>query len=328
MYSKDLKEKICQARMMGQSWGTISVNFNVPKSSCCKIVKNIGAQRPLSKKPNLKVTGNVKKRLILAIQNMKETNARITASSLIEKSNIRLSKSTVQRFLKNEGFKYMNSKKEIVRTQKHKNDRKEICQKWLIAGTSSKNIVFTDETRYNLDGPDNDMSWQQTTCRRKQPRRQQGGGGIMIWGMLLPSGKLCYVEVCGTLNSAKYIKILSEFALPIINLLLDDNFLLQQDNAPAHMSSATQLFLESKGVELLGWPSKSPDLNVIENVWQLLANRIYRNGAVRNVMDLREKIDEAVTEFNEQSNHGRSIYHSFGKRILECYERSGNLVKV
>ena len=120
--------------MSGTNDGTIIgnnfyVNFKVPKSSCCKIVKNIGAQRPLSKKPNLKVTGNVKKRLILAIQNMKETNARITASSLIEKSNIRLSKSTVQRFLKNEGFKYMNSKKEIVLTQKHKDLRKEIQTK-------------------------------------------------------------------------------------------------------------------------------------------------------------------------------------------------------
>ena len=127
MYSKYLKENICQARMMGQSWGTISVNFNVPKSSCCKIVKNIGAQWPFSKKPNLKVTGNVKKRLILAIQNMKETNARITAS---------------RKFVKNS---------------------------WLLV---SKKIVFTDETRYNIDGPDNDMSWQQTTCRRKAARRR------------------------------------------------------------------------------------------------------------------------------------------------------------
>ena len=80
--------------------------------------------------------------------------------------------------------------------------------------------------------------------------RQQGGGGIMVWGMLLPSGQLHLKEISGIINSSKYCQLLSNFALPMISSTLDTDWLLQQDNAPAHKSEATQLFLESRGVDV------------------------------------------------------------------------------
>ena len=54
---------------------------------------------------------------------------------------------TVQRFMKNEGYKYINWKKEIVLSEAQKAARAEMCKKWLIEGVTSQNIVFTDETR-------------------------------------------------------------------------------------------------------------------------------------------------------------------------------------
>ena len=42
MYSKDLKEKICNARSKGMSWNNISTVFDVPKSSCGTFFKEDG----------------------------------------------------------------------------------------------------------------------------------------------------------------------------------------------------------------------------------------------------------------------------------------------
>lgn len=36
-------------------------------------------------------------------------------------------------------------------------------------------------------------------------------------------------------------------------------------------------FFEEQDVKLFSWPARSPDLNPIENVWALLARKVYPN---------------------------------------------------
>ncbi|GBL74331.1 Transposable element Tc3 transposase [Araneus ventricosus] len=56
------------------------------------------------------------------------------------------------------------------------------------------------------------------------------------------------------------------------------NWQYQHDDAPIHTSNATKNYLNSKNVTVLEWPPMSPDLNPIENMWNIMAGKVYENG--------------------------------------------------
>jgi transposase len=327
MYSDDLVRKVQAARRKGCSWKHLQSIFDLPRTTCRNFVRKDGHEKGVQQGNNIKVRGAIKKRLKAAVRCFMQKGERITAPKLLAKTNVDVTTRTVQRFLHREGLKYRTPQNCVLLSDDHKKKRRHICQKWLIAGESNRSIVFSDESRFSLDGPDHIKSWQCSSSRKKRQIRQQGGGGVMLWGMLFSTGRLHLLEIKGNLNSKKYCELLNTFALPLIRAEYDQDFVLQQDNAPAHASEETQLFLEEKGVSVMEWPARSPDLNVIENCWQVLKMHVYENGGAKNVVQLRQKIAAAQRHFNDSPDIGKRIYGSFGKRVLQCYERKGELLQ-
>lgn len=72
------------------------------------------------------------------------------------------------------------------------------------------------------------------------------------------------------------------------------------------------------------WPARSPDLNIIENVWSMLAQIVYDGKQFANKDDLWSAIDRAVEILNTEKRASlEALYQSIPKRLLSVIDKKG-----
>ena len=72
-----------------------------------------------------------------------------------------------------------------------------------------------------------------------------------------------------------YKQILQEnLMFSIESLELPSDYIFQQDNDPKHITKSTKKWLSENNVNVLQWPSQSPDLNPIGNLRRFLKIQI------------------------------------------------------
>ena len=71
------------------------------------------------------------------------------------------------------------------------------------------------------------------------------------------------------------VVIMPYVAVPYLQQM-GPNATLQQDNARPHAPRAVITFMQQSNVDVLDWPACSPDLNLIEHVWDQLCRAVHQ----------------------------------------------------
>lgn len=228
------------------------------------------------------------------------TTATEARNRLFEVRNVSVSIRTIRRRLAERDLRAFRPARVPELTIAHRRARLRFAQQYSNWNLERwKAVLFSDETRIALRGPDG----RQRVYRRHGERFAEcavvetvgyQGTSIMVWGGICYDARTELVVFDrGSVNARRYVEqVLEPHVVPFAPFI-GDHFVFMHDNAPAHTARIVTDYLDAVNIQRLPWPASSCDLNPIEHVWDNLKRRIRsRTPAPTTIRELKIAVVE------------------------------------
>ena len=147
-------------------------------------------------------------------------------------------------------------------------------------------------------------------------------GSVHVWGAIWTTGRSELQVLRGSVTGAAYIQTLQRF-LQTPNLPLE--WRLQDDNARPHRARIVADFKQTVGIRSIEWPSKSPDLNPIEHIWDVMGRTIQELDPSPNLEQLKLSLIDAWNNIPQDTI--RHLVHNMNNRIAAVITAKGGNTK-